>query len=93
VKDHRKVGSVPLSVAGGLSLSGAWASREGFDGPMIGAPAVPRTGRGGLSSAEACPAPASVAVAVAAKAAAPVKNSRRWSSDIIGLLLMFGSVE
>ena len=45
--DHLKVGSVPLSVAGGLILSGLCASREGFDGPMIGAPFSPRTGCGG----------------------------------------------
>ena len=88
VNDHRKVGSVPLSVAGGLIRSGLWAWREGFDGPMIGAPLLPRTGCGGWSSPAAGRVPASAAVAAAAKPVAPVKNSRRCISDIMMLLLM-----
>ena len=48
-KDHRKVGSVPLSVVGGRSLSRLWACRAGFVGPMIAAPSLPRIGSGGLS--------------------------------------------
>ena len=86
-KDHLKVGSVPLSVAGGLSLSGLWASRAGFLGPRSVAPSLPRIGSGGLSPvaggpASACPVPASIAVVAAATAAAPVRKSRRWISDI-----------
>ncbi len=78
-KDHLKVGSVPLSVTGGLSLSGLWASRAGFLGPRGTAPSMPRIGSGGLSPiaggpASACPVPARITVAAAA---APVRKSRR----------------
>src|SRR5215831_13814593 len=48
-KDHLEVGSVPLSVGGGRSLSGLWACRAGLVGPRIAAPSLPRTGSGGLS--------------------------------------------
>src|SRR5882757_7915650 len=56
VKDHREVGSVPLSVTGGRTLSGLWASRAGFLGPRIGAPLSPRTGWGGSSAVSGDPA-------------------------------------
>ncbi len=43
-KDHLRFGTVPWSCRGGTSVSGFWASRAGFDGPMMGAPKLPLIG-------------------------------------------------
>src|SRR5262249_33487973 len=54
-KDHLRLGSVPWSVRGGTSRSGAWASRGGCGGPRVDAPRVARIGCGPSRVIEAHP--------------------------------------